>query len=204
LTPWGAPGEINAPIKPFNAAGTYNICVRSADLAGNMSADQCVRIQVDEESLDGFVTGGGFIETPAGADKSDRKHADKSDKLHFAFTAKFLHHSLVPSGNAEFQWKSDDMNFKSTKITALVGMGAKAQIIGTGTINGKGVYGFIATVIDGDLINKKSEDRFRLQILGPGGILFDSDDGDSDGATTPLSGGSIVIHKSVNTLNTLK
>ena len=53
----------------FNApatAGIYDLCVRGTDGAGNIGAEDCTMLVVYDPA-GGFVTGGGWIESPAGA-----------------------------------------------------------------------------------------------------------------------------------------
>jgi hypothetical protein len=61
-------------------------------------------------------------------------------------------------------------------------------------------YSFRLTAYDGDLMNPKGPDRFRIKIVGPsGGVVFDNRVGKSDDLDLAdpqqISGGSIVIHK---------
>ena len=60
-----------------------------------------------------FVTGGGWIESPAGALWT----TDVSGKASFGFVAKYKHGASTPSGNTEFQFKAGDLSFKSTATT---------------------------------------------------------------------------------------
>jgi hypothetical protein len=53
----------------FNAApeaGIYDLCVRGTDAAGNVGEKECILFVVYDPS-GGFVTGGGWIDSPAGA-----------------------------------------------------------------------------------------------------------------------------------------
>ena len=74
-----------------------------------------------------------------------------------------------------------------------------ATLGNNGTINGSGVYGFILTVIDGQVTGGNGVDRFRIKIVDKltGNMVYDNMLGASDGAdpTTAIEGGSIIIHK---------
>jgi hypothetical protein len=144
----------------------------------------------------GFVTGGGWINSPAGAYAAD---ADSIGKATFGFVSRYQKNAAVPSGNTEFQFKAGNLNFKSTAYEWLVIAGARAQFKGTGTINGSGNYGFILTAIDGQVNGGRGTDKFRIKIWDKetGTIIYDNQMGENDTGdlTTELSGGSIVIHK---------
>ncbi len=77
--------------------------------------------------------------------------------------------------------------------------GARAQYKGTGTISGKGNYGFMLTAVDAELTPSTDVDMFRIKIWdkGTGSIVYDNKMGASDTGNdaTELGGGSIVIHK---------
>ena len=130
----------------------------------------------------GFVTGGCWITSPAGAYRPDPSLAGKAT---FGFVSKYQKGATVPTGNTEFQFKAGDLNFKSTAYEWLVIAGSKAQYKGTGTINGAGSYGFILTA------NDATTDTFRIKIwdAATGNVVYDNN-GD-----TALGGGSIVVHK---------
>jgi len=145
----------------------------------------------------GFVTGGGWIDSPAGAYVADPTLAGKAN---FGFNSKYQKGATVPTGNTEFQFQEGNLNFKSTNFQWLVIQGStKSQFKGTGTINGRGTYNFIVTAIDGDAYNgTKKPDAFRIKITDSvtGDTVYDNQlgkDETGDFATT-LGGGSIVIH----------
>jgi len=82
------------------------------------------------------------------------------------------------------------------------GSGAsKAQYKGSGTINGSGDYGFMLTATDGDNLNPKTPDKFRIKIWNKvtSATVYDNqvstDTSDTADPTTVIAGGSIVIHK---------
>jgi len=78
--------------------------------------------------------------------------------------------------------------------------GAKAQYMGSGTINGTGNYGFLLTATDGQL-NGDGLDKFRIKIWDKDSkdtIVYDNAPSSSDDIdqVNPqvIGGGSIVIH----------
>ena len=151
----------------------------------------------------GFVTGGGWIDSPLGA---YRPMPTLTGKANFGFVAKYQKGKSIPDGNTEFQFKAGGLNFKSTNYEWLVISGAKGQYKGYGTINGSGNYRFVLTIEDGKL-KGTGVDRFRIRIWGDGsdlggtGLVYDNQYTDSalGDATTALGGGSVVIHSDAKT-----
>jgi hypothetical protein len=144
----------------------------------------------------GFVTGGGWIASPAGAYAADPSVAGKAT---FGFVSKYRKGQTVPTGETQFQFRAAGMDFQSTAYDWLVVAGAKAQYKGTGTINGAGSYGFMLTAIDGDL-KGTGPDTFRIRVWDRAdgdAAIYDNMLGapDTTDPSTALGGGSIVVHK---------
>ncbi len=143
----------------------------------------------------GFVTDGGWINSPAGAYVPN---PSLTGKANFGFVSKYKPDATAPTGNTEFQFKAGNLNFSSTSYDWLVVAGAKAQYKGVGTINGSGSYRFMLTAIDGQINGGGGVDKFRIRIWSDGGgLVYDNQMNDPDSADpmTVLGGGSIVIHK---------
>jgi hypothetical protein len=144
----------------------------------------------------GFVTGGGWVNSPS---ESYRPDPALTGKATFGFVSKYKKGATTPTGQTEFQFKVADLNFHSTTYQWLVVAGARAQYKGTGTINGEGEYGFLLTAIDGALPGGGGEDKFRIKIWDKATdtLVYDNQYGADDDSepSTPLGGGSIVIHK---------
>ena len=145
----------------------------------------------------GFVTGGGWINSPAGAYLANPSLTGRAS---FGFVSKYQHGANVPTGNTEFQFRAASFNFKSTAYDWLVIAGARAQYKGTGTINGSGNYGFMLTAIDGQINGGGGVDKFRIKICDKNtnaAIVCDNQIGAADGddPATAIGGGSIVIHR---------
>jgi hypothetical protein len=146
----------------------------------------------------GFVTGGGWITSPAGAYPAD---PGMTGKASFGFVSKYQKGKTVPDGQTQFQFQAANFNFHSTDYQWLVIAGPKAQYKGSGTVNGAGNYGFLLTATDGDATGGGGADRFRIKIWDKsngGGIVYDNQIGTTDDpdAFDPqaIGGGSIVIH----------
>jgi hypothetical protein len=176
------------------SAGVYTIrlMVQDDDTDSVTYTDESLFVAYDPSG--GFVTGGGWIDSPLGAYKPN---PSLTGKANFGFVSKYQKGANVPTGDTEFQFKSGNLNFKSTSYDWLVVAGSKAQYKGNGTINGAGNYSFLLTAIAG---SGNNTDRFRLKIQdGGGGVVYDSavsgpDDIDNS-PTTALAGGSIQVHK---------
>ncbi|MCD4786309.1 MAG: right-handed parallel beta-helix repeat-containing protein [Candidatus Eremiobacteraeota bacterium] len=144
----------------------------------------------------GFVTGGGWIDSPPGAFIADDT---LSGKANFGFVSKYKKGADTPTGTTQFKFKVADFDFRSESYDWLVIAGARAQYRGTGTINGVGNYGIMLTAIDEVLTPSTDVDLFRIKIWDKdsGNIVYDNQLGASDTGVdaTALGGGSIVIHK---------
>lgn len=186
---------VTASIGPFDIPGVRSICVRGADEFGNWSPEECILLAVYDPA-DGFVTGGGWINSPPGAYYANPTLIGKAT---FGFVSKYLKGATVPTGQTEFRFRVADLNFHSTSYEWLVVAGARAQYKGSGTINGDGNFGFILTVIDGQINGGRGVDKFRIKIWdrATGNIVYDNQigDADTDDLTTTISGGNIIIHK---------
>ena len=175
--------------------GVYTVTLTLMDAAGETASAISEYVVIYDPSA-GFVTGGGWINSPAGAYTADPSLTGKAT---FGFISKYQKGAKVPTGNTEFQFKAGNLNFSSTAYDWLVIAGAKAQYKGTGTINGTGCYRFMLTAIDGQIPGGGGVDKFRIKIwdLASGQVVYDNQLGAGDDVipTTAIQGGSIVIHK---------
>ena len=160
--------------------GVYNVSLTVTDPYGLF--DTATTSVVVYDPSGGFVTGGGWISSPAGAYADDPTLAGKAT---FGFVSKYQKGASVPSGNTEFQFQVAGLNFHSTSYQWLVvnQNGTNAQFKGTGTINGTGTYGFMIRATDG------SPDTFRIQITDGDTTVYDN-------GVQSIGGGSIVVHAS--------
>lgn len=163
----------------YSVPGVYTIKLTVTDNDGDASNEAIYQFVVVYDPSAGFVTGGGWIDSPAGAYTNDPSLTGKAS---FGFVAKYKKGANVPDGNTQFQFKAGDLNFHSTSYEWLVVAGNKAQFKGEGTINGQGSYRFMIWADD------DSPDTFRIQISGDTGIIYDN------GSQQSLGGGSIVVH----------
>jgi hypothetical protein len=187
--------QIAVSVSLTPATGVYSVCVRGTDAALNASVACGPLLAVFDPSA-GFVTGAGWILSPAGALTANPSAEGKAT---FGFVSRYQRGNSIPSGNTEFQFKAGSLNFKSTEYEWLVIAGARAQYKGSGTINGSGDFAFMLTAIDGETPGGGGSDRFRIKIWNKqnGGVIYDNQIGKPDDGSdaTELGGGSIILHQ---------
>ncbi|HZS09140.1 MAG TPA: 6-bladed beta-propeller [Blastocatellia bacterium] len=202
VTQAGVVNEMNGTVTAthtFAAAGVYLVKLTVTDQLGASGTADTVggltAMVVIYDPNGGWVTGGGWINSPAGAYAAD---PFLTGKANFGFVSKYAHGASVPTGQTEFQFKAASLNFHSTSYDWLVVAGARAQYKGSGTINGGGDYAFMLTAIDGQASGGGGVDKLRVKIWdkGTGVVIYDNQmgAGDGDNPTTALGGGSITIH----------
>jgi hypothetical protein len=147
----------------------------------------------------GFVTGGGWFNSLAGA---YIPNPTLTGKANFGFVSKYKKGSTVPEGNTEFQFHAGNLNFTSTSYNSgsLVVATFKAIYKGVGKINGAGNYGFMVSAVDGQISGGGGADKFRIKIWDKDDldkVVYDNQFGADENlpANTVLGGGSIVIHE---------
>ena len=162
----------------YSVPGVYTVWLTVTDSDSAVSNDSVYEFVVVYDPSGGFVTGGGWIDSPADAFKAD---PDLTGKASFGFVAKYKKGANLPDGNTQFQFKAGDLNFKSTSYEWLVVADNKAQFRGAGTINGEGSYTFKISADD------DNPDTFRIQIWDEGTVY-------DNGSQQALGGGSIKVH----------
>lgn len=182
----------------YATPGVFTIVLTVIDKDGGIGASSYQYVVVYDPN-GGFVTGGGWINSPEGAYLDNPTLSGRSN---FGFVAKYQKGATTPIGSTEFQFKVADLNFHSNTYDWLVVAGEKAQFKGVGTINGEGNYKFLLTAIDGQIIGGGGTDKFRIKIWwedtdGLDHIVYDNllNAPDNANPTTIIGGGSIVIHK---------
>ena len=181
------------PAHIFTAAGIYQVTVAVTDaggLTGSLTAESFLVIYDPSE---GFVTGRGWINSPAGAYQLD---PSLTGKAKFGFVAKYKKGHSVPDGKTKFKFeeKVGGLKFKSSSYEFLVinQNDNNAQFKGSGEIN-KGLapggqpFRFMLWARD------DTPDTFRIKIWydGAGGevVVYDN------GFGQPLGGGKIQIKR---------
>ena len=182
-------------VTAFTAPGVYSVALTVADGDGRVGTSSTVHglpaFVVVYDASAGFVTGGGWITSPAGAYAPS---PGATGKATFGFVAKYKPGAAKPDGNTEFAFTTGGFDFRSTTYDWLVVAGTKAQYRGQGTVNGVAGYRFLLTAYDG------SPDRLRLKVWdASNAVVYDNRRGATDDIDDAdpqaLGGGSIVIHR---------
>ena len=136
----------------------------------------------------GFVTGGGWIQSAAGAYKPDLAAQWPGD-LRVRLEIQKGAGATAPTGNTEFQFQAGGMNFHSTSSVAPREPGRHQRAVqGNRDHQRPGSYTFMLWATD----NGNAGDTFRIQITETTTV-------ERPFTTTVfrlIGGGSIVIHKS--------
>jgi len=174
----------------FSSPGVYSIQLTVRDDDGGSDTRLASGQVVVYDATAGWVTGGGWIASPIGANAIA---PTTTGKLTFGFVARYQSGSSVPTGNAEFKLNVGKFDFRSTSFDWMVVSDGSALLHGRGTVNGAGDYEFAVIAIDG-----QATGAIRIQIWNrvSGAIAYDNRPGESldDSAVTPLGGGSIQLH----------
>lgn len=192
----GTVGAGDTDCHTYGLPGVYTLELTVTDDDGGLGSAIYQYVVVYDPD-DGFVTGGGWIDSPPGAYVADDTLAGKAT---FGFVSKYKRGQSTPSGSTEFQFHAGDLNFHSNTYDWLVIAHAKAMFKGVGTINGAGNFGFMIMAIDAKLTPSTDVDLFRIKIWDKDNgdaVVYDNEIGfeiDDDPATA-IGGGSIVIHK---------
>lgn len=177
----------------YSSAGIYTICVTVTDDDGGADNECAESYVVVNDPSAGFITGGGWIDAPAGSFPAE---PSASGPVRFGFVSKYQKGATTPSGSTEIQFRAGGLNFHSSAYEWLVVAGSKANYQGSGTVNGESGYRFIVSAVDG---GSSGPDRFRVKIwdANTDTVVFDNQIGTADetAVTTAISRGSIVIHK---------
>jgi hypothetical protein len=175
----------------FTEPDVYSVQFTVANTSGQF-ATSTYEFLVVYDPNGGFVTGGGWIDSPAGAYKSE---PGLEGKATFGFVSKYKKGLTVPVGNTEFQFQVAGLNFHSDTYDWLVvnQNGSNAQFKGEGTINGAGEYKFMIWAGDG------SPDTFRIKIWPKDGsgaeVVYDNGfEGSGYENGQPIGGGGIMVH----------
>ena len=176
----------------YSSAGIYMISLTIENACGETASATHELVVYDPAA--GFVTGGGWFNSPAGAWRSKPNVAGKA---HISLNSKYHKGDLTPKGNFVFKIQSGGLNFKGTTQQWLMVDDHQAIYKGMGMLNGMSGYSYMVSVVDGDMLGKKVSDKLRIVLWNPAGeVVYDNQPGAALGAEAAqaLDAGSIVIH----------
>ncbi|WP_075062094.1 ExeM/NucH family extracellular endonuclease [Ornatilinea apprima] len=129
----------------------------------------------------GFVTGGGWFVSPAGAYTAQPELVAKT---HFDLTVKYHYQNILPQGNFKLKLQKARFDFRSDTLDWLTinGDHSLAIFTGSGSLNDEGGYHYMVWVGDG------SPEAIRVLIWNNDQIVFDNR------GLQPINNGSLVIH----------
>ena len=180
--------NVTSPVTATNtyaSPGLYNVVLSLSDDSGSGVAGGNLSVVVYDPT-GGFVTGGGWIDSPLGAYTAE---PTLTGRVNFGFVSKYKKGANVPTGNTKFIFQAADLNFHSSSYQWLVVTqgGSRAQFKGSGTINSTGDYKFMLRAGDGE------PDTFWIQIWEERSdeelLIYDN------GSDQSIGGGSIIVHK---------
>jgi hypothetical protein len=183
-------GTISATYR-YGQPGVYLITVTITDKDGGVGVGVAPNYIVVYDASSGFVSGGGWIESPASA--CPDFCGGTTGRATFGLVSRYKRGATTPTGNTHFNFATGGLNFDSDTYDWLVVNqgGANAQFKGVGTINGQldangQPYRFMVWAGDAET------DTFRIRIWsefdGVESAVYDN------GVNQPIGGGSIVIH----------
>jgi PKD repeat protein len=174
----------------FTSAGIYGVQITVRDDDGGTNTAAATGQIVIYDASAGWVTGGGWIESPAGAYAAAPSLAGK---LTFNLAARYQPGSGVPAATADFKLNIGKLNFRSTSLDWLIVNGPTARLQGNGTLNGEAGYAFTIVTTDDAPVDAI---RIRVWFVATGAVVYDSRPGDpvTSSAVSPLAGGVLQIH----------
>jgi hypothetical protein len=188
----GVSGSFSCSHK-YASPGVYTVMLSLSD--GKATTLAYYKFVVVYVRSGGFVTGGGWFNSQPGAYTSQ---STLTGKATFGFVAEYKKGASAPSGSTEFVFRVAGLKFLSSSFDWLLVDGSNAKYMGTGTINGKGSYGFMLTATDAGL--KSGSDTIRIKIWDKNSndaVIYDNKLGTPDGSYdgTAIGGGNIDIKK---------
>ena len=184
----------------YARAGLYAVRAAVTDDAGDEGASPALRYVVAYDPAGGFLTGGGWFTSPAGACRIAGCGDDGRARL--TVEVRYRPGDTAPSG--ELQLSLDRLRFRSTGFEWLVVAEDHAYLRGTATMEGA-TYGFMVTAYDDPSKGRGSTDRVRVTVWeigadgSEGAVVYESQVGGDTAATAdpalPLGGGSLQIHR---------
>ncbi|EWT01166.1 endonuclease/exonuclease/phosphatase [Intrasporangium oryzae NRRL B-24470] len=149
----------------YATAGLYPVTVSVSDGWGNSASGTTTAVVYDPAA--GFLTGTGYVLSPAGALVSDPAAKGKGK---FAVTAKYESGASMPTGSLTFSLDGSTFSVASSSFDWLVVTGGTAVLAGDATVNGTPGYRVELTATDGG----KKVDSLRLVVRQGTARVYDS------------------------------
>jgi PKD repeat protein len=178
--------EIVIGVHSYAVPGVYTVALKIFNSYRDLLNQAVYQYVVVYDPTAGFVTGGGWFNSPAGAYKNDPSLAGQAT---FGFVSRYKKGATIPTGNTALEFAAGELHFQSTSYDWLVVKGSnQASFKGSGTINGLGDYKFMLWAGDGET------DTFRIRIWEEDEVTAEEINIYDNGSDQPIDGGSIVIH----------
>ena len=107
----------------YTVAGVYRVTLTVTD-SGGSSGQKVSPFLVVYDPNGGFVTGGGWINSPPGAYPA---FPGLTGRANFGFVSKYQRGASIPTGTTEFEFRAAGLNFQSVAYQWLVISGARAR-----------------------------------------------------------------------------
>ena len=175
----------------YAVAGVYRVTVSVADKDGGVGRSTLDMVVVFDPAA-GSARGAGWLESPAGAQASD---ASATGRATFGFLARYDKEGASVVAQPGFRFRIGRFEFESTSYDWLVIADGKAQLRGSGRVNGSGSYAFQIAAIDGQAPGSSDRLRIRIWDSATALLVYDNQRGAPEGAepASGLGGGSITV-----------
>ncbi|SIS75662.1 MBG domain-containing protein, partial [Belliella pelovolcani] len=191
----GTDGKASKPtFATMNDAGLFNL---KASVGDDCAVSDVILTVFDPSG--GFVTGGGWINSPAGALKAD---PSKEGRANYGFNAKYKSgkNQNEVDGNLEFNFQVGNFNFKSISMDnmSLTVSGHLATFTGKGRVNNVDGFSIFVSILDEALSDSFTTDKIRIRVTdSSGNVVYDNNVTNTNLTAIPeteIGGGNIVIH----------
>ena len=138
----------------------------------------------------GWLSGGGAIESPAGAWS---RAPGASGPASFGIAVRHVGDSRVPTGFAALTFEAGNLDFRSAGFDWLLFVGGIGTAAGWGTLNGVDGYSFKVMAADGGPDDGGAL-RMRIWLSATAAVIYDSEPfGRGDVPTSPIARGSVTV-----------
>jgi hypothetical protein len=174
----------------YSRPGVYDLTATIRSSSGRVSESEHSYGLIVSGSSAGVALGEGWFNSPGEASPTSPSSGERAN---FLFVNAFPGFLSAPVGLAMLE--VGNITFVSTAYEWLVANGAKLQVKGSGTINGKGSYAFLLIASDGQASDGLDKLRIKIWNTSTGQVVYDNQPGAGDFAApdTTIGGGFIHI-----------